>query len=106
MTGHVISPEFNAGEHTDVVATIGMAAPATKTMAEPIYKELGLVCIQRWKGEGVRWPELGTASTSMAAGARLCSGEVLQLASGRTRVWGNIYGTLGARPSALLDQQG
>ena len=54
MTGHVISPEFNAGEHTNAVAMIGMAAPATKSMAEPTYEELGLVRIQLWQGEGAR----------------------------------------------------
>ena len=54
MAGHVISPEFNIGEHTDVATMIGMAAPATKTMAEPTYEELGLVHIQLWQGEGAR----------------------------------------------------
>ena len=54
MTGHVIAPEFNAGEHTDAAATIGMAAPATKTMAKPTYEELGLMRIQLWQGEGAR----------------------------------------------------
>ena len=106
MAGHVISPEFNAGEHTDAAALIGTAAPAIKSMAEPIYEELGLVRIQRWQGEGARWPELGTASTSAAAGARLCSGEVLRLASERTGALGNIYGTSGACPGAWLSQQG
>ena len=70
MAGHVISPEFNAGEHTDAAALIGTAAPAIKSMAEPIYEELGLVRIQRWQGEGTRWPDLGTASTLVVAGAR------------------------------------
>ena len=62
--------EFNTGEHTDAAAMIEMAAPATKSMAEPTYEELGLVRIQLWQEEVARWPELGTASTSAAAGAR------------------------------------
>ena len=69
MAGHVISPEFNAGEHTDTAALIGTAASAIKSMAEPIYEELGLVRIQRWQGEGEAWPESSAASTSAVAGA-------------------------------------
>ena len=74
MAGHVISPEFNAGEHTDAAALIGTAAPATKSMAEPIYEELGLVRIQRWQGEDLRRPELAGAKLAAAAGARLRAG--------------------------------
>ena len=43
--GHVIPPGFNAGEHTDAEALIGTAAPVIKSMAEPIYEELGLARI-------------------------------------------------------------
>ena len=41
MMGHIISPEFNVGEHTDAAAMIGTAALAIKSMAEPIFDELG-----------------------------------------------------------------
>ena len=74
MAGHVISPEFNAGEHTDAAALIGTAAPAIKSMAEPIYEELGLVRIQRWQAEELGRPELAGAKLAAAAGARLRSG--------------------------------
>ena len=70
MAGHVIPPEFNAGEHTDAAAPIGTAAPAIKSMAEPIYEEPGLVRIQRRRREDAGWPELAGAKLAAAAGAR------------------------------------
>ena len=70
MAGHVISPEFNTGEHPDAAALIGTAAPAIKSMAEPIYEKLGLVRIQRWQGEELGRPELAGAMLAAAAGAR------------------------------------
>ena len=97
MAGHVISPEFNAGEHTDAAALIGTAAPAIKSMAEPIYEELGLVRIQRWQGEGEAWPESSAASTSAAAGVRDSAGVGLQLAFERTESTGGSYEAAGAR---------
>ena len=96
MVGHVISPEFNAGEHTDAAALIGTAAPATKSMAEPIYEELGLVRIQRWQGEELGRPELAGATLAAAAGVRDSAGVGLQLAFERTEGTGGSYEAAGA----------
>ena len=99
MAGHVIPPEFNAGEHTDAAALIGTAAPAIKSMAEPIYEELGLVRIQRWQGEELGRPELAGAKLVAAAGARDSAGVGLQLAFERTKSTGGSYEAAGARRS-------
>ena len=63
-------PAFSRRRPQTVAAMIGTAAPATKSMAEPIYEELGLVRIQRWQGEELGRPELTGARLAAATGAR------------------------------------
>ena len=70
MAGHVISPEFNAGEHTDAEALIGTAAPATKSMAESSYVTRGASRIVWWRKWGSRRPETTPATTLAVAGVR------------------------------------
>ena len=106
MTGHVISPEFNAGESTDAAALIGTAAPAIKSMAEPIYEELGLVRIQRWQGRAQRGRTWARHRSRWQSELGYAQARCFSLRASKLEHWENIYGTLGARPSSWLGQQG
>ena len=55
----------------------GLALRAVVWRAEGTREKLLLLRIQRNGREAARWPELSTASTSAAAGARASSGSVL-----------------------------
>ena len=49
---------------------LGIASPATKTMAEAICGTRGPVRIDWWSGPGLRGPEATTASTTAVPGVR------------------------------------
>ena len=70
----------------------GLALRAVVWRAEGTREKLLLLRIQRNGREAARWPELSTASTSAAAGARASSGSVLGSTAGGK---GGCYDLLG-----------
>ena len=70
----------------------GLALRAVVWRAEGTREKLLLLRIQRNGREAARWPELSTASTSAAAGARASSESVLGSSAGGK---GGCYDLLG-----------
>ena len=84
------------GNHDDgggrVWVGAGLALRAVVWRAEGTREKLLLLRIQRNGREAARWPELSTASTSAAAGARASSESVLGSPAGGN---GGCYDLLG-----------